>query len=172
MNYNRLFALGFTIALLFTACKKDNENLIEGTWDYESIRINDVDASTQYGVTDSCKCEGVANTNNEPDIWLQREYEIKSLSWTFDDSNFTKSEIGDSSKGCNVNTCFVISTSQSSDWKGDYSISEEGKGDHISMNLENDFFLDVTILSLDKEKLTVKYDLDSLSYNLSFLKRD
>lgn len=172
MNYNRLFALGFTIVLIFTACKKDNENLIEGTWDYESIRINDVDARIQYGITDSCKCEFLVSTNDYPDVRLTRNYEIKSLSWKFDDSNFIKSEIGDSTKGCNENTCLLISTSQSTDWKGEYSISEEGKGDQISIKLENDLSLDVKIISLDKEKLTVEYDLDSLSYNLSFLKRD
>ena len=152
--------------LLISSCKKENDDLIDGVWDMESIYIDGIESSIQYAGESQYPCDSYTLTYNP-------YYKIDEFSMYFSGTEFSKLESGYT---YNAADDFCTSTKykeefQSNDWNGQYSISDEGKGDLISITMNEGYLLEVNIISLDKSNLSIEYTIEELKFRVNLVKR-
>lgn len=165
MRLTKLFFGIVVLATSFSSCKKDNDKLIEGTWEMQSIYMDGYDAKVQYAGQDSMYCDSYQLAYN-------RSYEVEIIEWYITGGLFAHLESG---KTFNPASDYCTSTNydegfSSLNFEGDYSISDEGKGDLLSVELDGGI-LEINILSLDKNKLSVEYMFEGIKVRMEMTKK-
>lgn len=165
MKIKKLFIGIAVLATALTSCKKENDDLIEGTWQMENIYIDGYDAKVQYAGEDSMYC-GSYN------LAYNAYYEVEKIEWFISGGSFSHLESG---YNYNPSSDYCTSTLYDKEFSSlefgkTYSISDEGKGDLMSVNVDGGV-LDVTIISLDKEELSVEYTLEDLKFKMDLKKK-
>lgn len=165
MRFNKLF-IGFAIlATTLSSCKKDNDKLIEGTWEMENIYMDNYDAKTQYAGQDSLLCSNYKLAFNS-------YYKVQQITWFISSGNFKHLETG---YNYNPASDYCTSTNydeefSSNEFGGSYKISNEGKGDLMSVSIDGGL-LEITIISLDKKSLSAEYMMEDIKIKMDLKKK-
>lgn len=159
------------LTLIVVGCKKQNEDHIVGTWQLQNYYYNGIEATISYGYDSdqSWTC------NNGPTLYYNPYSSIIKDEWKFDENgtfeNFNVSNVFsfDEVTSCSLGYTVYEETSSANDFTGNYSISDDGEGDKITLNI-NEASIDGDILRLDENSFEFSFTFEGETHKYYLIK--